>query len=172
MLHPRNPPHRESQISRCLVAKIQIEILVNSNVYYHTARKLAWLFHIWRNSFICHMTHSCVTRLIHMWHESCHGSSRVTWLIHVWDNSFICDMTHSYVTWLIYMWHESCHGSTSVTIMNKPHHTYEEVILHTCKWVRSNTYEWVMSHTHEWDISQTGEWVILYTSEWVMSRIN
>ena len=53
------------------------------------------------------MTHSYVTRLIHMWHVSfiCDMThSHMTWLIHACHDSIIRDMTHLYVTGLIHIW--------------------------------------------------------------------
>jgi len=69
---------------------------------------VTWLIHVWRDSFACDITHSCVMWLIHVWHDSfiCDVThSCVTWLIHVCYDSFMCVMTQSYVTWPIHVWH-------------------------------------------------------------------
>ena len=77
---------------------------------------VTWLIHVWRDSFACDITHSCVMWLIHVWHDSfiCDVThSWVTWLIHVCYDSFMCVMTQSYVTWpihdiwIIQVWHDS-----------------------------------------------------------------
>ena len=61
---------------------------------------VSWLIHACHDSFMCAMTHSCVSWLI----DACHGSfmyvmtvSCVSWLIHVCHDSFMCVMTHSCV---------------------------------------------------------------------------
>ena len=62
------------------------------------------------------VTHSEVTWLIYMWHDSFRVLEAfwipkpvaiAAWLIQSWHDSFLCDRTHLYVTWLIYMGHDS-----------------------------------------------------------------
>jgi len=59
---------------------------------------------LWRNFFMCEMTHLYATWFIHECHDcfTCDTThSSVTCLIHVWYDSSTCDMTHSNATWLI-----------------------------------------------------------------------
>jgi len=59
---------------------------------------------LWRNFFMCDITHLYATWFIHECHDSftCDTThSSVTFLIHVWYDSSTCDMTHANATWLI-----------------------------------------------------------------------
>jgi len=88
-----------------------------------------FLSHTWMHSFKCDLSHSCVTLLVHVWHDvfMCDVCaithpwvawliicdmihSHVKWMIHMCHDSFTCGFTcgmvRSYGTWLIRMWHD------------------------------------------------------------------
>jgi len=131
---------------------------------------LIWVSFIWlidtrRDTRICKMTHSHVTRRIHVqldYFTRDMTRSCVTRRIRGFTNPSICGMTHSHVTRRIHVHAWMCH----VTYIKKSHHiwmspfTYECVMSHI--YTSHATYTRVKSHIHE----SYHPWVI-----WSMSHV-
>jgi len=110
--HTQEYGKSESELKAAFCAILESKISAHSG---DCAAQLICLIHIWFGPFTYDVTHSRVTWLICMWHDSFTYTPFLrTGLLHIqvnvqhkWHDSFMFDMTHSYVTWPIYTWHDS-----------------------------------------------------------------
>jgi len=104
---------------------------------------VTWLIYVLHDSFTCDMTHL----LVRMWHDSFRCDMThlcMTWLFHAWHDSFMCNTTHIYATWLI---HESYNSS-----MRDMTHSYVTWLIRMWhgSFMCDMTYSFVACLIHVW----------------------
>jgi len=96
--------------------------------------RVTWLILTCHDSVTCVTTHSHVTWLIHMWHDSCSWPRHLLLCIHFdrfreWHDSFSYSATQSHVTWPIHM--------SDMTHSHECHESFARVIwlTHFLEWI-------------------------------------